>query len=264
MNFGCGNGVFTEILKKALPNWKVYGCDISEVAVNNARKKNPECVFFMTDDATSKDKKFDFIFSHHVLEHVLEIKETVREIVGRTNNNASMLHILPCGNRDSFEWQVCQLVNGGINEKRGNTFFFEYEGHLRRMTTNSCVFAFKSFGFMLKQAFYSNQYYGALNWITRSNPLVIFTIFNPLRGKNIKAKLKLALLLCKFILIAGLRLPYVVYQRFDNLALKILLFIPSYTVSVFVDKYIVKKSNQEWEKYKTKSNGSEMYLHFIK
>ena len=264
LDFGCGNGVFTEILKKALPNWQVYGCDISKIAVYNANKKNLGCIFFVAADDAYKGKKFDFIFSHHVLEHVLDIKETVLEITGRTNNNASMLHILPCGNRDSFEWQICQMVNGGINEKRGGAFFFEYEGHLRRMTTDSCLLEFKAFGFTLAQSFYSNQYYGALNWITRSNPLVILTMCNPLRGKNIKAKLELTLLLCKFIFIAVLRLPYVVYQRFDSFLLKLLLFVPSYTVSVFVDKYIIEKSNKEWEKYKTDSSGSEMYLHFTR
>jgi len=264
LDFGCGNGVFTQVLKQALPHWRVYGCDISEIAVGNAKRNNPGCTFFVEGSRAYQEKKFDFIFSHHVLEHVLDIKETVLEITGRTNNNASMLHILPCGNRDSFEWQICQLVNGGIDEKRGNVFFFEYEGHLRRMTTESCVFEFKNSAFMLKQAFYSNQYYGALNWITRSNPLVILKMFNPIGGESAKAKLTLMLLLCKFIVIAGFRLPYVAYQRFDSFIVKFLFFIPSYSVSIFIDKYIIKKSNQEWEKYKTDSNGSEMYLYFTR
>src|SRR3989344_4771341 len=264
LDFGCGNGIFTQVLKQALPHWRGYGCDISEIAVGNAKRKNPGCIFFVEGSKAYQEKKFDFIFSHHVLEHVLDIKETALEITGKAKNNASMLHILPCGNRDSFEWQICQLVNGGIDEKRGSAFFFEYEGHIRRMTTDSCRLEFQTFGFILTQSFYSNQYYGFINWITRSNPLVILTMFNPLMGKNIKAKLKLALLLCKFIFIAVLRLPYVVYQRFDSFLLKLLLFVPSYTVSVFVDKYIIEKSNKEWEKYKTDSSGSEMYLHFTR
>lgn len=264
LDFGCGNGVFTEILKKALPRWEIYGCDISEIAIQNASKKNLECIFFVDDGKNKKDKKFDFIFSHHVLEHVLNIEDIARQINEKAKDNSLMLHILPCGNSDSFEWQICQLVTNGINAQMGGRFFFEYKGHIRRMTTDSCVLLFKFFRFNLKKSFYSNQYYGALNWITRSNPLVIFTMFNPLRGKNIKAKLKLTMLLFKFILISVSRLPYVVYQRFDNLALKILLFIPSYVVSIFVDKYIIVKSNQEWQKSKTKDNGSEMYLYFTR
>ncbi len=264
LDFGCGNGVFTKILKQALPHWEIYGYDISKIAIQNASKKNPECIFFVNDNVVQKNKKFDFIFSHHVLEHVLNIEDTVQQIIDKAKNNSSILHILPCGNRDSFEWQICQLNTNGINKKRGNTFFFEDKGHVRRMTTDSCVLLFENFGFTLKQSFYSNQYYGTINWITRSHPILILTIFNPFRGKNLEAKLKLTLLLLKFILIFALRLPYVVYQNFDNILLRGILFIPSYTVSIFIDKYIIYKSNQEWQKFKPKSNGSEMYLHFIK
>jgi len=264
LDFGCGNGVFTKVLKQALPNWEVYGCDISEVAIKNASIKNPEYIFFVNDDAVLKDKKFDFIFSHHVLEHILDIENTISQFVDKTKSNSSMLHILPCGNKYSFEWQICQLNKNGINQKRGNTLFFEYKGHIRRMTTDSCALLFRNFGFVLKQSFHSNQYYGAINWITRSNPILIIKIFNPFGGRNLKAKLKLTILLFKFILISASRLPYVVYKRFDSFILKGILFVPSYVVSIFVDKYIIYKSEQEWQKFKTESNGSEMYLHFIK
>ena len=47
LDFGCGNGIFTSVLKRALPtDWKVYGTDISNVAIENARRRNSDCIFF--------------------------------------------------------------------------------------------------------------------------------------------------------------------------------------------------------------------------
>ena len=46
LDFGCGNGVFTRIIKDVLPQWEVYGVEISKIAVANAQKKHKDCVFF--------------------------------------------------------------------------------------------------------------------------------------------------------------------------------------------------------------------------
>ncbi len=258
LDFGCGNGVFTALLKDALPGWKIYGCDISDEAIRNARDKNLDCKFFVNDDPLFKGRKFDFIFSHHVLEHVSDIEETARQMNERVAGGGSMLHIFPCGNEGSFEWGICQLRKDGISKERGSRFFFEDEGHLRRMNTDSCASLFKKFGFILRQEFYTNQYDGALNWITRSNPLVTLTMFNPLGGKNIKAKLRLSLFLLAFLSISALRLPHVISERF-YLPLKIL-FWPSKQI----DQYLIQRSNKEWERKKSQRNGSEMYLYFMK
>lgn len=263
LDFGCGNGVFTEVLKQALPGWKIYGCDLSETAIRNAKAKIKDCLFFLNDDITHKDKKFDFIFSHHVLEHVFDIEEVARQIVERAKDRATMLHILPCGNEGSFEWRVCNSRKDGINKEMENRFFYEDKGHIRRMTTESCGLLFEKFGFSLKQAFYSNQHDGALNLITRYHPISIFKIFNPLKGKNIKSMLYLSLLLVKFMSISAVRLPYLIYQKYNNVPVKIIFYIPS-RISKCIGNYLVYKSEQEWEKLKTEKNGSEMYLCFYK
>ena len=65
LDFGCGNGVFTGVIKEALPQWKVYGVDISAVAIENAKKRYTDCNFFVLNEGSHTDKKFDFIFSHH-------------------------------------------------------------------------------------------------------------------------------------------------------------------------------------------------------
>ncbi|MBU0687400.1 MAG: class I SAM-dependent methyltransferase [Candidatus Margulisbacteria bacterium] len=263
LDFGCGNGVFTRVLKQALPNWRIFGCDLSETAINNAKAKSNDCIFISNDEATLINKKFDFIITHHVLEHVFDIENVAKQIAEKTKDSSSMLHIFPCGNTGSFEWQLCNLRIDGINKNMGNRFFFEDEGHIRRMTTESCVLLFSKYGFTLNQAFYSNQYYGAIEWITRSHPGLIFKIFNPLKGKNIKAKLKLSLLLVRFLIVSASRLPIRMYEKFNYRIIKILLYIPS-RISIYADKYIIYKAEQEWKKLKTQDNGSEMYLYFTK
>ena len=263
LDFGCGNGVFTRILKQALPDWKIYGCDLSEIAISNANAKIKDCKFMLIDDLMNMNEKFDFVFSHHVLEHIFNIEEVARQIAERTKDGATMLHILPCGNPGSFEWRLCDLREDGIDKKMGNRFYFEDIAHVRRMTTESCALLFDKVGFTLILSLYSDQNYGAQNWITRSHPGLIFKMFNPLKGKNLKSKLYLLFLLVKYSLVSALRLPYVAYERFNYTALKLLLFIPS-RLSIFVDRYIIYKSEQEWRKLKTEKNGGEMYLCFKK
>ncbi len=82
--------------------------------------------------------------------------------------NASQLHILRCGNRGSLEYRICDLKSNGI--EKGNRFFFEEPGHLRRLTTDEFTNCERQIGFTLKKEFYSNQFDGAINWITKSSP----------------------------------------------------------------------------------------------
>lgn len=247
LDFGCGNGIFTSVLKKALPGWNVFGCDISEIAIKNTTRRVSNCKFFVNSDKECSNKKFDFIFTHHVLEHVFDIKTAAQQITEWANNNSSMLHILPCGNSGSFEYRLCNLRHDGINQEMENRFFFEDEGHVRRMTTDSCALLLQEFGFVLQNEFYGNQYYGAIDWITRSRPKEIFMMFSPIWGKNIKAKIKLSFLLFKFLFIFILRAPRMLYEKgkkTKNFALIILSFLP-FIIFKYFDEIVVFLSKDE-------------------
>lgn len=102
LDFGCGNGVFTEVLRQALPKWENYGSDISKTAIENAVKRFPECSFFISDSDRSYGAKFDFLFSHHVLEHVYDIEKTISQMAELLNSKSSLLLVFPCGNKGSF------------------------------------------------------------------------------------------------------------------------------------------------------------------
>lgn len=80
LDYGCGNGVLTEVLREALPGWDIYGTDISPAAVKNARIRYPECNFFEPVTGEVYYKKFDFVFTHHVLEHVYDLEVVIGEL----------------------------------------------------------------------------------------------------------------------------------------------------------------------------------------
>jgi SAM-dependent methyltransferase len=64
LDFGCGNGVLTEVVRQALPaTWSACGADISAVAIQNARSRYPQCSFFPANDDQLRSKKFDFLFT---------------------------------------------------------------------------------------------------------------------------------------------------------------------------------------------------------
>ena len=78
----------------------------------------------MNNHENFRTMDFDFIFSHHVLEHVFDIKEVAAQINQRAKNSSAMLHIFPCGNPGSYEYKLCKNRIDGINTKMENRFFF--------------------------------------------------------------------------------------------------------------------------------------------
>lgn len=270
LDFGCGNGGFTSVIKQALLKWNVYGLDISSIAITNAKKEYPDCLFFLQSDLFLKNKRFDFLFTHHVLEHVQDISETWREINGYLNKIASILHILPCANKGSFEYNLCLLNKAGIGKEMNNKFFFEDTSHLRRLNTEQMNHYATQYGFNLKVDYYSNQFYGAINWITLISPALILEMTNPNQAKDIISALKLAFLGIVFLIIKVLRFPSntIDYKKKKMRSFKyylsffmLLMFYPlSKTINIFI-KY---KSDLEWKKTKSKKNGSEMYLYYTR
>lgn len=268
LDYGCGNGVLTAIIKEALPKWNVYGFDISQRAIENASARFGNCIFFTNGGQNNIDRQYDLIFTHHVLEHVYDVRKVAFDINDWAKKKSAMLHILPCGNPNSFEYNLCKLRADGIDKDAGNRYFFEDEGHVRRMTTRECAGLFEEFNFKLSRDYYANQYYGAWNWITCSGLRIIPTMFNPIKGKCIKSKIKLMMMLIESIALATMRMPGVWYRkhsRKDNLKMKhmvyrALLWLPS-RMSKYIDRIMESLTAREWKERRAHNNGSEMYLY---
>lgn len=209
LDFGCGNGVLTEVLRLALPSWKIYGTDISKTAIENAQKRFPHCKFISIDSEQENYSKFNFLFTHHVLEHVSDAAEVFSEAEKYLKPESSMLHILPCGNEGSYEHHICSLRKDGINYAVENRFFFEEEGHLRRLTSKQLNFLCESKNFKLQKEYYSNQYYGAIKWITEKSPKFILRFSDPGYAVSNEARKKLVKERFRLLAINLSRLPSV-------------------------------------------------------
>lgn len=269
LDFGCGNGVFTKIIKEVLPKWDVYGVEISRIAVQNAQRKNPDCKFFEATESVNYLNKFDFLFSHHVIEHVQNLDETLTTINNYLKPVSSQLHILPCGNAGSYEYKICRLKTKGFDPKIENRFFFEEPGHLRRLNTEDFIIQESKINFKLSTAFYSNQYDGAINWITKSSPRFVKRLTNTNDAVDKKAARQLNSLRRKLLPLTYLQFPYSKYWLIKNKWRKkstdyiklITLFIPA-MIAKPLYFYLQNKAKDEWKNRKTERNGSEMYLFF--
>ena len=271
LDFGCGNGTMTAVLRQALGSgWKIYGSDISSVAVNNARKRFPDCTFFAANDPQFAGKKFDFLFTHHVLEHVSALDDIVAQIDARLKPRAAMLHILPCGNEGSLEHRVAQLRRDGIDPTLGNRFFFEDEGHLRRLRSDELEELFTPIGFRLAHAAFRNQEHGALDWMTQSPPAVIRKIVDLSEAKGPEERKELAPLRRRLLFWWALRYPsFFVTSRITHRRRSLrdivlgLAALPLFPVSKLAERYITWRAAREWATRRHERNGSEMFL-FLK
>lgn len=269
LDFGCGNGVFTEILREALPNWTVYGADISEVAVRNAQQRYPQCKFFVSDLDNPTQQKFDFVFSHHVLEHVFDIRKTIAEIRFLIKPGGSTMHVFPCGNEGSFEYNICQLRTDGINPNMENRFFFEDEGHVRRLTTDQTSAYMAEAGLELELDYYSNQHYGALDWISGMSVDFIQQFTDPSKAKGDKAKTELLNLRAQLLHLRDqkqlARDPKAEWMRIINsfkVIVKSSIKLLKYPLAKRKVDQLKAAKQAEWKQAGRKRNGSEMYLFY--
>ncbi|MGB5056196.1 MAG: class I SAM-dependent methyltransferase [Nitrospirales bacterium] len=270
LDFGCGNGVGTEIIRQALPSgWKVYGTDISDIAIKNAKERYPGCIFFVEGDRGFTDKRFDFLFTNHVLEHVYNLPHVLGEINDYLKDESTTLQILPCGNKCSFEHNICCLRKDGIDPQVGNRFFYEDPGHLRRLNTDQLSALFNEKNFILVKEYYRNQYYGAINWITQTGPGFILLFTNTSSALDEKAKWKLRIWRSKLLLLWASRYPANCverklrkWRRTARDYILLTLTLPFYVFTKPMDFYLKAKALDEWNKKKTERSGSEMYLFF--
>jgi SAM-dependent methyltransferase len=269
LDFGCGNGVFTRLIKDIFPDWEVYGVEISSIAVKNARKRIPDCLFFEAKEAAAYFGQFDFLFSHHVIEHVQDINETFDIINAYLKKTSSQLHVLPCGNVGSYEYELSILKRNGIEKEKDNRFFFEEPGHLRRLTTKEFAEYESNFGFKLENAWYSNQTDGAINWITKSSPRFVKKLTDSTDALDINAKEKLEKLRKYLLSLTYSQFAYTKYLEIKNkwnktIVDRIKLAILFFPAMIAKSNYQIwdKKAAEEWNRQKKNEKGSEMFLYF--
>ncbi len=265
LDFGCGKGDFTSVLKEALPLWDVYGCDISAVALDMARMKIVNCTFLTMEEIKHSGMKFNLLFSHHVIEHVPDLLPVFSDFGGLVDQDGYMIHILPSRCENTFEHWVAKSANDGINTELGNRYYFEHPGHLRRLSAHEFSRYCIEQGFTVTQQNFSNKIFGTLNWITATDTKFIKNMFDISRVSRGLHKLFFLILQVFFVMVSLLRAPFIqlpkAYAKRKKSKRKYLLFLSFlclYPFSFMIDKVISFFAEIEWLLYR--KSGSEMYL----
>jgi SAM-dependent methyltransferase len=276
LDYGCGSGVFTRVLKEALPTWEVYGSDISEEGLKLARKISSDINYVTSQNL--KRGYFDLIFSHHVLEHVDDIFSVKEDLNSYAKREAVMVHILPCGNKGSLDHYIASHTKDGINYHKGNTFFYEEELHLNRFTTVQLENLFKESKWNLVDSLYANHHLGCFSEMAGANTQDIKKVTDSKNAVDGKSKLAFKIIRLLAMSFYYLQRPYTYFKlrklnkawtgpllRHPELApprfaLAELLLFPSYI-------FVLLRNTMErvdWKFFKCRDNGSEMYLIFKK
>jgi SAM-dependent methyltransferase len=271
LDFGCGNGIFTNVIKEALPGWEVYGCDISSVAIGNALQRYPQCKFFLSGALGMESLNFDFIFSHHVFEHVHNLENTIKEMDALARPQCCMLHVLPCGNPGSLAHTISKLRKDGINSDKGDRYFFEDPGHLRRIKTDQLENLFRVHEYHLHGEKYSNQLHGEIEYMTSLSREFILSLTDEAQAMDENSARELRRIREKLLLIYNLRyFAMFVRDRIgkNNKTLRQYMALACglcfWGISYPFDLYFRSRARLEWKDSSNQRNGGEMYLSFLR
>ena len=95
LDFGCNTGWYTKIIKKRNSKCKVYGADINKFAIKYASLKYKDVKFFYIDKNFYQNKRFDIIILSHILEHVKNPNELIRNIINLLNKKGKLIIVIP-------------------------------------------------------------------------------------------------------------------------------------------------------------------------
>ena len=268
LDFGCGRGIFTQVIREVLPGWTISGCDISAEAIDFAKKNIPGIDFFVLGDRTYSEQRFDFIHSHHVLEHTFDEKVTAAEMSSFAAEHCVMLHSLPCNHEGSLEYRFAQWTKNGFDTATGK-FFFEDTAHMRRLNAQQAEALFSGFHFRLSRKYFSNRFWGAIKWIAESNFGLTWNISNPFRANSFSSFFRLAVWrkrlvffwFCFFAASAFMPADKGRYY-FLKKALQVICFLLCFWFAIPVARYITMKAAKEWEERKESPDGTDMFLVF--
>lgn len=266
LDFGCGRGIFTQVIKQALPGWTISGCDISAEAIESAKKNSQDIDFFVLGDKSHDGKKFDFIHSHHVLEHTFDEKVTAAEMASYAAHHCTMLHSLPCNHEGSLEYRLSMWTQDGFDQATGK-FFFEDTAHIRRMSGKQADELFQKHLFHPGRKYFSNQFWGAIKWIAESDLRLILNISNPFHSNSFSSFLSLVwwrfvLLLTWFCFFAATAFQPADRGRFYLLKkfIQAICLVLFFWIAIPVVLFITARARQEWKENKENPGGSDMFL----
>ncbi len=103
LEIGSGDGYIIEKLSKEFPNLDFLGLEVEGSFYKN---KSRMVLNYDGNDLTFLDKKFDLVFSLHVLEHIKDLKSHSRQVKNILNPNGLWVNIVP-----SNTWRLFTTLN---------------------------------------------------------------------------------------------------------------------------------------------------------
>lgn len=143
LDVGCGEGLLGEKVKKRLnKKIKIYGVDISQIALENAKTYYDDVYQIDVDNEplshSLKDQNFDYVVSLEVMEHIIYPERLLEEIYMCLKNDGKLITSIP--NFAFFKNRITVL--------RGN---FPYEQHIFHPAEHIHYFTFYSFKKLLNE-----------------------------------------------------------------------------------------------------------------
>ncbi|MBA4147191.1 MAG: methyltransferase domain-containing protein [Verrucomicrobia bacterium] len=273
LDYGCGAGGCTELLKEFFPESEIHGIDISNEAIRTAQTRYPDCYFAGFDGALASypGESFDLIFSSHVLEHVLDLEKSIFDMARMVRKGGCVCITLPCANEGSLEWKLTTLMRDGcIESPTGEEkWCWEDPSHLRRMKSRDLVALFSRHDLRLQTSFFGNQFWGGVEGVCACGPGMVLKWLQVSRGKSVKAKATLAisktlLLLTSPVFLANMDLRRKA-QGFSGLK-KTAAYaaIPVRWIYLPLAKLLKSLADHEWVATRAESTGASQFLVFQK
>lgn len=193
LEFGCGRGIFAQALKARRPDLEVHGCDISAEAIRQGRERFADISFhLLSGDTEPPWGRFDLIYSHHVLEHVADLDAAIAQIARLLRPAGKMLHVLPCANPGSLESRLSALARNGEARDAAGRFCCADSSHLRHLSSRELETVCRAHGFRLRRAWFANQFWGGLDYLTGEHYSKLAEWFYPRRQGGSSRRPRLA------------------------------------------------------------------------
>ncbi len=168
LDIGCGNG--SSMLTMQAKGWNVTGIDFDEVAVTQAKNNNLNASVSDLFSAHYEDNYFDVIMMNHVIEHVPNPKEFIKECLRILKPDGTLVALTP------------NITSKGHREFKANWRGLEIPRHLQIFSPSSLAILATQAGFQNVEAFTSTQ--GILQIYDESKACAKTGTFMPLYSSN--------------------------------------------------------------------------------
>ncbi len=184
MELGCGTGFFLRSLKSYRSDLELFGCDISQKAIDLAKENKQYTIDYRVAEAGELpygDNSFDVVVMMDVLEHLEDMEAALKEVKRVLKDKGTFHLLVPCEvNPLTLHWLMWK-IKIGHNLKR------KYSGHIQQLTSKKVRKLINSNQFNIVKETYSFHGLGQINDIFFDYLPRVFTKNKINPDKRIKA-----------------------------------------------------------------------------